>query len=420
MLNVLATTTSSRTVVPTDCHCQQMYRRERSGYVFYLVEKKITLPNFRICRNHWPKKTPMVKVHGKSRPLLSPSVFNIPKSLLPTPIPPPRRPKKQFALQAHFDQRDQFNSYESFVPEKKMQKEYNNIIHSRTSKKLTFIFMNDDESETLCTIIVYNQQTLCSPVKFRAFKDGIEVLVPKNIINPNNGFGRYSQFFEAVNYAIQYQVPANLQLEKVGKKLEQILESNILEQSKSKKLQFFSRQIQLLVKKQYSLSDYCFAISSFPKARYDQLRQMLVLPSERKIRSIISSVNEKDIVKELFQKLKHQQQRYCLLLIDEVKIRPIVAFSGGTLHGFAKNNEESKASSMLGVMVKCLYGGPSLMVSVTPVHRLTASYQFMKVKEVASIVEDSGRKVIGSITDNHKINQHYCKLFDSINEFKAK
>ena len=279
--------------------------------------------------------------------------------------------------------------------------------------------MNDDESETLCTIIVYNQQTLCSPVKFRAFKDGIEVLVPKNIINPNNGFGRYSQFFEAVNYAIQYQVPANLQLEKVGKKLEQILESNILEQSKSKKLQFFS-QIQLLVKKQYSLSDYCFAISSFPKARYDQLRQMLVLPSERKIRSIISSVNEKDIVKELFQKLKHQQQRYCLLLIDEVKIRPTVAFSGGTLHGFAKNNEESKASSMLGVMVKCLYGGPSLMVSVTPVHRLTASYQFMKVKEVASIVEDSGRKVIGSITNNHKINQHYCKLFDSINEFKAK
>ena len=49
--------------------------------------------------------------------------------------------------------------------------------------------MDDDESETLCTIIVYNQQTLCSPLKFQASKDGIEVPVPQNIIIPNNCFG---------------------------------------------------------------------------------------------------------------------------------------------------------------------------------------------------------------------------------------
>ena len=99
--------------------------------------EKINLPNFRICRKHWPKNTP-IKVRGNSRSVLPPSVFNVPKSLLPTP----RRPKKQFALQKHFDQREQFKSYESFVPEKKMHKEYNNIIHSRTSKKLTFLFIN--------------------------------------------------------------------------------------------------------------------------------------------------------------------------------------------------------------------------------------------------------------------------------------
>ena len=45
---------------------------------------------------------------------------------------------------------------------------------------------------------------------------------------------------------------------------------------------------------------------------------------------------------------------------------------------------------MLCVMLKCLHGGPSVMVSVTPVHKLTFEYQFNVVKEAAGIVETSG------------------------------
>ena len=33
------------------------------------------------------------------------------------------------------------------------------------------------------------------------------------------------------------------------------------------------------------------------------------------------------------------------------------------------------------------------------------------MKEAAIVVEEAGATVIGSITDNHKINQQYCKLF---------
>lgn len=102
-----------------------------------------------------------------------------------------------------------------------------------------------------------------------------------------------------------------------------------------------------------------------------------------------------------------------------MKIRPTVAYSGGVLNGMAKNDPDSKATSMLCVMMKCLHGGPSVMVSVIPVHKLTALYQFTVVKEAAAIVEMSGGIVLGSMTDNHKINQQYCKLFNRITECQA-
>ena len=108
------------------------------------------------------------------------------------------------------------------------------------------------------------------------------------------------------------------------------------------------------------------------------------------------------------------------MIIDEVKIRPSVAFSGGVMNGVAKNDPDSRVSSMLCVMLKCLHGGPSVMISITPVHKLTADYQFNVVKDEAATVEKAGLNVIGSITDNHKVNQHCCKLFSRISDFKAR
>lgn len=124
------------------------------------------------------------------------------------------------------------------------------------------------------------------------------------------------------------------------------------------------------------------------------------------------------MLQKTFRKI-NEKQKNVFLIIDEVKIRPSVSFSGGVLSGMAKNDENSKATSMLCVMMKCLHGGPSLMVSVTPVNRLTGMYQFNIVKEVAAAVEKAGGVVIGSITDNHKLNQHYCKQFTLLSECTA-
>jgi len=64
-----------------------------------------------------------------------------------------------------------------------------------------------------------------------------------------------------------------------------------------------------------------------------------------------------------------------------------------------RNDRDSKAMSMLFVMLKYLHGGRSVMVSVTPVHKLTSEYQFTVVKEAAVLVGDWGSVVLSSITD---------------------
>ena len=138
------------------------------------------------------------------------------------------------------------------------------------------------------------------------------------------------------------------------------------------------------------------------------------------MQSVISGVDLDKVLAIVPQKINNIQQKNALLIIDEVKIRPSVSFSGGVMNGVAKNDPDSRASSMLCVMLKCLHGGPSVMISITPVHKLTADYQFNVVKDAAATVEKAGLNVIGSITDNHKVNQHYCKLFSRISDFKAR
>ncbi|KAF2345951.1 hypothetical protein FHG87_023293 [Trinorchestia longiramus] len=64
---------------------------------------------------------------------------------------------------------------------------------------------------------------------------------------------------------------------------------------------------------------------------------------------------------------------------DEVQIHPTVSFSGGVMSGIAENNRDCKATSMLCAMIKLLHKGPSLMISITPIHTPTAAYQLERV-----------------------------------------
>ncbi|KAF2348240.1 hypothetical protein FHG87_021004 [Trinorchestia longiramus] len=132
-----------------------------------------------------------------------------------------------------------------------------------------------------------------------------------------------------------------------------------------KKLVFLTRQLELLLQKQFSMNDYCFALQSYPKCNYEQRRDFLVLPCKYKLQYITSSFDKDQVLRETFDNVKTLQQKNVFLLVDEVQIHPTVSFSGRLLSGMAENNRDCKASSILCVMMKSLHKGPSLMISDT-------------------------------------------------------
>ncbi|KAF2345718.1 Reverse transcriptase domain [Trinorchestia longiramus] len=97
--------------------------------------------------------------------------------------------------------------------------------------------------------------------------------------------------------------------------------SAYVDTERQKKLVFLKRQLELLLQKQFSMND-CFALQSYPKCNYEQLREFLVLPCKRKLQYITSAIDKDQVLRETFDKVQTLQQKNVFLLLDEVQIRP--------------------------------------------------------------------------------------------------
>ncbi|KAF2348094.1 hypothetical protein FHG87_021149 [Trinorchestia longiramus] len=156
-----------------------------------------------------------VKLRGGSiRPGIPPSIFNLPASCLPTPKLTPRLAKVKDQQLRYFLQKEKITSFDAFKPERNLQKQYKNLIISRSKERLECLFMTDKFSECSLSVIVENKPTLCSPLTLSAFKNGIIVLLFKTL-HPNNGLRSYTQFDETVRLAMHYDIPFDKTIENV-------------------------------------------------------------------------------------------------------------------------------------------------------------------------------------------------------------
>ncbi|KAF2357892.1 hypothetical protein FHG87_011352 [Trinorchestia longiramus] len=223
--------------------------------------------------------------------------------------------------------------------------------------------MTDNFKECSLSVIVENKPTLCSPLTLNAFKNGISVPLFKTL-HPKNGLRSYTQFHETVRSAMHYDIPFDKTIQNVITLL-QAHTSACVDTKKVKKLVFLTRQLELLLQKQFSMNDYCFVLQSYPKCNYEELETFWCCHANASCSTSLHLHIDKDqVLGETFHKVQTLQQKNVFLLVDEVQIRPTVSFSGGVLSGIAENNRDCKATSMLCVMMKSLHKGPSLMISV--------------------------------------------------------
>lgn len=162
---------------------------------------------FFICEKHWGADPPMIKLPGGStRPAIPPSVFNVPGSCLPTPKLAPHPAKVEDQQLKYFLQKDTITSIDAFKPDRDLLKKYKNLIISRSEERFVCLFMTENFSECSLSVIVENKPTLCSPLTLSAFKSGVSVSLGRTL-HPNNGLRSYSQFYEAVRLAVNYDIP---------------------------------------------------------------------------------------------------------------------------------------------------------------------------------------------------------------------
>ena len=213
--------------------------------------------NFVICERHWSEDPPLVKLPGSRRDqLIPPSIFNVPLSSLPTKKIPPRPAKIEDKQMRYFLQNDTITSFDSFKPDRELQKKYKNLIISRC------LFMTEHFSECILSIVVENNPTLCCPLTCNAFRKGIKVPLT-TILNPNNGLKSYSQFNEAVRFGINYDIPSAEMIDNAVSLLQDLVLS-CEDTEKEKKLSFLTRHLKLLSQKNilYERLLFCIKIES--------------------------------------------------------------------------------------------------------------------------------------------------------------
>ncbi|KAF2349009.1 hypothetical protein FHG87_020235 [Trinorchestia longiramus] len=192
---------------------------------------------FFISEIHWGADPPLIKLRGGSmRPGIPSSIFNVPASCLPSPKLTPRPAKEENQQLRYLLQKNKIISFDAFKPERNLQKQYKNLIISRSKERLACLFMTDNFSECNLSVIVENKPTLCSPLTLSAFKNGISVPLFK-ILHPNNGLRSYTQFDEIVRLAMHYDITFDKTIQNVVTLL-QAHTSACVDTEKEKKLAF--------------------------------------------------------------------------------------------------------------------------------------------------------------------------------------
>ena len=163
------------------------------------------------------------------------------------------------------------------------------------------------------------------------------------------------------------------------------------------------------------------AFSWFTRSRalYLVLKEHLCIPSVTTLSKITrkaKNTEDTELMKLFFANLP-ERSRLCILIVDEIHVLSSIAYSGGVLHGFAHNQCDQKATAMLGVMVKCLFGGKKFLAKIIPCKGLDSGFQNGVVTNVIDSLKKAHGTLLGIINDNNGVNVKFFKMFTPIRGF---
>ena len=86
-------------------------------------------------------------------------------------------------------------------------------------------------------------------------------------------------------------------------------------------------------------------------------------------------------------------------------------YHGGTVFGKACNNPSLLANTVLGIMINCMFGGPTFLTRMLPVAKLNAEFLAEQINETIISIKTAGGTINSLICDNNRTNQKFFKSF---------
>ena len=144
--------------------------------------------------------------------------------------------------------------------------------------------------------------------------------------------------------------------------------------------------------------------------------QSILRPSSKEyltqITSKVSKLVELDFLQQIFNSIE-ENQKDCTILFDEVYVKQML-YHGGTIFGKACNNPSLLANTVLGIMVDCMYGGPTFLLRMLPVAKLNSEFLIEQISETIISIKTSGGTLNSLICDNDRTNQKFFKSFPTL------
>ena len=96
--------------------------------------------------------------------------------------------------------------------------------------------------------------------------------------------------------------------------------------------------------------------------------------------SKVNNLSDQSYITSVFNKLEDRQKQ-CIILVDEVYVKCSLFYHGGQLFEKAHNNEDEFANAVLGIMIKCLFGGSSFLFKIVSVKLWLLNFCMNKSKQ---------------------------------------
>lgn len=350
-----------------------------------------------VCVKHWPTGYEEIKsVNGKLRPRNPPSIFtSVPPSAVPTPPPKPR-PTKLSSSSTRSIKPDELPEFT--VADKLSYESLCNEIHEHVFVNASVVTYQIDNtlwiqsSEFISGVPKYSIKVF-RDLTYESYHTGVQCKINKTVGKRVNS---WSKLDEAMRY-LRCMDPSRHEI---------VLQEQIA-----------SMKPQQVGKKMYSPEVVVRAFSYFATSRctYEKLRADYKLPSVRTMTNITSKVNNIDdqrFINEVFRNLPRRQKK-CIILVDEVYVRRGLLYHGGRCLGRAKNCPEL-ANAVLGIMLKCSFGGPTFLLKMVPVKGMTAEFLYKQVKTTMDLVHNASGETFCIISDGNRTNQKFWKMFSTV------